>query len=170
MLFESLVVAFFVNSEAVLSAYLLRHLYRETEGIVKSESRLAVEFIALNVLEDLFYLFESVLESLGETFFFFGEFVYYLSSVDFELGIYVLIFFNIYLCEFNELGAVETDLSCESYAPSDKAAQNVSMIDVGRYDAALVADEESRGTDMVRNDSDTSRVFFVFTVLLATFF
>ena len=169
MLFESLVVSLFVHAETALSAYLFSHLYRETERVVQSESGFAVKLVALHVFQHLFYLFKSVFEGLGEALLFLSQFVDYLSRVDFEFGINVLILFDIYIRKVDQLCAVETYSLCKSYASSDKTAENVTLIDVGRNYSALVADKEGSGTDMIRDYSYRSGILFVLSVLLAAF-
>lgn len=104
----------------------------ETVGVVKSERGLSGEHrhILRKVRHDFVKFFQALFDGLCKLVFFRFEFAYDSALVLFDIGICLFILCNIEFCKRYECAVVDVESSAISHSSADKAAQNVTLIDV----------------------------------------
>ena len=115
----------------------------------------------------LIEFFKPVGKRFGEFFFLFIEFVDYPFGVVVKFRVRKFVFFDIALGDFAKRSGRQAYLSAKADGAADKAAQNITLVDVGRSYSARVADKERRSANVVENNSVSLCHFLVFAVLFA---
>lgn len=153
MLFEARFVSRFVHRNPVVAGEFQRHFDGESVGVVQLERRFAAHAIVLNIFEELVKFFQSLLKRCRKPRDFFFEFVKNARAVFAQFGVGFFVKVDVNSCAFGQNGGIELERARKAQRATDQAAQNISLIDVGRRYAFFVPQHKGCGADVVGDDA-----------------
>ncbi len=154
MLLEVLFEGSNVHLQAALGGQLAGHFDREAEGVIEMECIQAIDDAVFHAGGNLFEFLVALLEGAGKACFLELELFKDEGAVAFELRIGFLVLVDDHLGDGGGEAFGHADLHAVAHGAADQAAENISLVRIGRGHTAVVTEDKGGCAHMVGDDAE----------------